>query len=1527
MNKTSFKLTCLLLIVSMLLVHIPAVAIFNDDPSDDEVSSNEIDNGIDINDNNIVDDIDIEYRELDVLLSILDQYESFNDFEKQIIDGYISSSYDVIQYNDNDTESEKQYYVDMEIARDERLKEICMFTDDYSIATDTVKYFLLLLLELDDVKQDEAALKYAELSLRGYDFYDSTQIMRIYVKGVFSLDESIEVYSMYPDLLERLEQVNKFYDFVKFFEIEEHIAANSLSALNVNDNIKKFGFTEEQLTHRNNNAAYIDYDAFETAKSMFLDDYPSENIRAASIAGVSLQDEPVVFATKKSADVLKSEYSNTLTSRNNINANQNRQSVNEADIFIETYPVDYDVVESISSLANFNDILSSFSGGIILFAAGGLGSTEPESYISAPFMLNPGSTGEVDAANRTATQYEQIAYIPGKNGFDLNLGIKYSAANALVFDYETSYVNSNIYEMTYKVDIYNGLQYVRSMYCTESDFNSTALYQRIAWNTYPKMVNGFRHEYGNDYTMRTRSVNEIYYKDNVARKNNLGVGWDWDIPSIDNEKLYLPGQSYADYVHYTTYSEFIGVYEWYIYCINRLTGTTYYFNYYTKKIYKQVDRIGNTIYYNYNNNEELIEIIDSAGRVISIDYDNTLDRNITITLPDLSQVIIERENLGITNYSYNVTKVTKTDSTQTTEVSKSYEYELKCFAQEGNNYQFHSILTEVTYNTGAQRIYEYRSNTNTLLSGLKYYQVLTSKLTYDNQDYDEYSFADVLYILHVPTDTYYDIDFTVDNSKIIRNRSGYKRIPTNSYLTYSDYIGYAYDNTYTYFVERIYIEKTFNYDPSTGYVNKNTYNDYYTREQNSGRLYYSLKQSQYEYYTYTGLFNSNYFPLASYTGDYTINYTNYDNVTGNLLRKEIIQNNSNTNINETYVYQYTYDNSGNLINEAFSVTTGYGIGTNTTYDYTDNVLGRGLDDIYVTSKTVTGVTDADGVLVNSTGIVSESYMYDIMGRLIAVTDGNGNTVEMVYDFLGRVIGINYPDNTSVTYDYDYDANTLLFTAQDGSETFYQYDPFGLLESVIDINNNIILQQFIYDDVFRLIEERNAQGENTTRKIVYTYNGRDKIVDNTKKVYDSLNNLVYNESTIGSVNVNTTTIAGDLNTEPYDCIKVHNTYTDLLNYEYIQYSSVNYITTYYGYSYTATSPAISTKKINNLVEYFKHDHYSKAVNKYTNENGVVTTYSNDVYGNVYEEKDAKGNITYYRYDQLGRLIEKKIPIKISSNIYSITRYYYDNNSNLIKEKQSNNTDISSVLTWNTREYVYDNMNRVTETIVYVNANDKIYTHYEYDPMGRIAEMYTGMNALYSNLMTSVDYSLTIYTYDRDGNVTSVTDALGNTETFVYDNNGYLVEKTERDGKRTVYVYDCMGNELSSTVYSTNNVLLSTRTTVYDRHGKVLSVTENGYTITYTYDKGQVISESETGGIVKDYTYYYANNGDIKYGNLTNFDLKINNVLKDAVLYNYITYPRLYSVTNNSIVTGYTYDATSIISAITTGGNLRTDNTFN
>ena len=151
----------------------------------------------------------------------------------------------------------------------------------------------------------------------------------------------------------------------------------------------------------------------------------------------------------------------------------------------------------------------------------------------------------------------------------------------------------------------------------------------------------------------------------------------------------------------------------------------------------------------------------------------------------------------------------------------------------------------------------------------------------------------------------------------------------------------------------------------------------------------------------------------------------------------------------------------------------------------------------------------------------------------------------------------------------------------------------------------------------------------------------------------------------------------------------------------------------------------------------------------------------------------------------------------------------------------------------------------------------------------------------NLTSMTDAAGTVtYTYDALNRVTSVKDRRGNTQFFTYDATDRIVQVKDRNGNATRYVYDGNGNIVKTIdalgtesvfTYNKNDQLISTdlhrvdalngvdshEITLYEYDGRNLVTKEInalGDSTVYVYDgNGNLVSKTDADGYVTQYSY--------------------------------------------------------------------------
>ena len=184
---------------------------------------------------------------------------------------------------------------------------------------------------------------------------------------------------------------------------------------------------------------------------------------------------------------------------------------------------------------------------------------------------------------------------------------------------------------------------------------------------------------------------------------------------------------------------------------------------------------------------------------------------------------------------------------------------------------------------------------------------------------------------------------------------------------------------------------------------------------------------------------------------------------------------------------------------------------------------------------------------------------------------------------------------------------------------------------------------------------------------------------------------------------------------------------------------------------------------------------------------------------------------------------------------------------------------------TVHYTYDAQKRLTQvtetdtttaTVPYSTAGTTRTTAYTWTPEGRLLTI-TGPRAPIGG-----QGDVTTFAYETSGNLTSVTNALGQATQFSnFSANGYFRTSSDPNGAQTTVVYDLLDRPTAITVHdpasSANN---ATTALEYDTEGRVVGVTAPGTgRMAMTYDlAGRLTRVAASDGAHIDYKYDAMNN---------------------------------------------------------------------
>ncbi len=556
--------------------------------------------------------------------------------------------------------------------------------------------------------------------------------------------------------------------------------------------------------------------------------------------------------------------------------------------------------------------------------------------------------------------------------------------------------------------------------------------------------------------------------------------------------------------------------------------------------------------------------------------------------------------------------------------------------------------------------------------------------------------------------------------------------------------------------------------------------------------------------------------------------------------------------------------------------------------------------------------------------IETKFEYDINWNLIAIIDWNWNKTTYVYDLFNRLKKEIYSDTKQINYEYDSLGNVVKKTDPNGNIISNTFDFLNrLVERNISNSTWIIWtikENYIYDDLWRLINSKSIDNEWKTIETSFVYNSLNQLTSETNNwktinyEYDFNWNqvkLIYPSWKVVTKSYDEINRLKNINT-PHPNPLLRSNFEDSrastpvsvmlagegtkginIDYNYSWLELVNQIngnTTKTNYSYDNLWRLQELKNIS--IEELK-----KWKNTSTQENIINSlTFSYDNIWNI------KSNwLENYNYDEISRLISSQIIPPPSGSPFEKGRkeeFVYDNiwnrtSSQLTEEKtvwKSWKKDITNVdyITNELNQYTQTNIEKKNENFVYDNNWNLIQDNkqkYFYDYRNRlvkveeleiphpnpllIGEGIKGKNQKYKNSEIIAKYSYDtlwrrlekiVYEDDKDKNENKVVK-------YTYAWNNAIVEEIFEQEKDKLKLEETKENIYSNTI---DDILASIITK--DWKSKVYYYTKNQlWSITaITDEKGKVVEEYKYDVFGKAYIR------DWKSDNWRDFkDSKINN----------------------------------------------------
>ncbi|WP_438827960.1 DUF6531 domain-containing protein [Streptomyces tropicalis] len=208
-------------------------------------------------------------------------------------------------------------------------------------------------------------------------------------------------------------------------------------------------------------------------------------------------------------------------------------------------------------------------------------------------------------------------------------------------------------------------------------------------------------------------------------------------------------------------------------------------------------------------------------------------------------------------------------------------------------------------------------------------------------------------------------------------------------------------------------------------------------------------------------------------------------------------------------------------------------------------------------------------------------------------------------------------------------------------------------------------------------------------------------------------------------------------------------------------------TWFGYVYDDRGRVVRTEGVDGILSgTLTYDDAARRTT-YTDSQGRVSVHRYNAEGQVEEETDPLGHVTYTAWDQYGAR-----PVAVTDPLGHTTRYTYDESGNLTALNLADGS---------LAQASYSELDLPTEVIEPGGAT----WHHTYDERG--------------NLLRTVDPAgaETRYTNDEAGRPTVITNALGHTRTVAYDAAGLPISLTDELGHTTIIRRNAFGRVIAVT----------------------------------------------------------------------------------------------------------------------------------
>ena len=549
------------------------------------------------------------------------------------------------------------------------------------------------------------------------------------------------------------------------------------------------------------------------------------------------------------------------------------------------------------------------------------------------------------------------------------------------------------------------------------------------------------------------------------------------------------------------------------------------------------------------------------------------------------------------------------------------------------------------------------------------------------------------------------------------------------------------------------------------------------------------------------------------------------------------------------------------------------------------------------------ITDANGTRTAWRYTTDEKTVetYDANGRLLSIQAINGLTKTLIYDGVGRLIKVRSDAGYSLSFSYDDQDRISTLTDNAGRVWSYSYDYNNNLAEVHQPDGTS--RFYHYGDTrfpHALTDITDERGIDYIR-YAYDQQGRgvlSTLADNAGRV----------DITYDDVNGTRTVTNGEGVTSTYAVNKQNGVplVTQVDGPACPRCGSGHYSASFGG----STNALVADTQDGITTKYggydgkgnpgYRIEAYGTARARrtdYTFDSRFLSKVTSKTTASV---ADGRDKITQYQYDDYGNLTRKVVSGYTPSGtpVSRTITYAYDGPFHQLSRVDGPRTDVKDVT-----RYTYDNQGNIIQV---TDALGNVTAINEHDALGRPLTV-TDPNGLVTHLaydtlgrlvLRNAGGEKTTFSYDAAGDLSRITLPDGSYLAYSYDNARRLVGVADQLGNRITYTLDTRGNRIEEDRYDTDHNLTRTRSQVYNDLNQLSQVIgAQGQVTAYGYD-AHGNRRAETDPL---------DHVTIRSFDAVNRLVKSTNALGGAVDYAYNSQDHLTQVVDaDANVTSYVYD---------------------